>query len=80
MRLHSQNEHRIPHTDGSRDASMESSENACVFKTQERHWFRLKRYLCSQRLCLYLCSKKTPCGAFLLGIVPHIPILTDAYR
>ena len=30
--------------------------------------------------CLYLCSKKTPCGAFLLGIVPHIPILTDAYR
>nr|DAF29993.1 MAG TPA: hypothetical protein [Caudoviricetes sp.] len=29
---------------------------------------------------MYLCSKKTPCGAFLLGIVPHIPILTDAYR
>ena len=30
--------------------------------------------------CLYLCSKKAPCGAFLFGIVPHIFILTDAYR
>ena len=28
----------------------------------------------------YLCSKKAPCGAFLFGIVPHIFILTDAYR
>ncbi len=35
MRLHSQNEHRITETDGSRDASMESSENASIFKTQE---------------------------------------------
>ena len=25
----------LPHTDGSRDASMESSENASIFKTQE---------------------------------------------
>lgn len=30
--------------------------------------------------CLYLCSKKAPCRAFLFGIVPHIFILTDAYR
>ena len=35
MRLRSQNEHRIPHTDGSRDASMESIEKASIFKTQE---------------------------------------------
>ena len=29
---------------------MESSENASIFKTQECHWFRLKRYLCSQMI------------------------------
>ena len=79
MRLRSQNEHRIPHTDGSRDAGMESSENASIFKTQECHWFRLKRYLCSQRLFVSV-QQKDPVWGLLLGIVPHIPILTDAYR
>lgn len=57
-------QHRIPHTDGSRDASMESSENACVFKTQERHWFRLKRYLCSQRLFVSVQQKDPVWGLF----------------
>jgi hypothetical protein len=30
--------------------------------------------------CLYLCSKKAPCGAFLFGIAPRISILADTYR
>lgn len=64
MRLHSQNEHRIPHTDGSRDAGMESSENASIFKTQECHWFRLKRYLCSQRLFVSVQQKDPVWGFF----------------
>lgn len=64
MRLHSQNEHRIPHTDGSRDAGMESSENASIFKTQECHWFRLKRHLCSQRLFVSVQQKDPVWGLF----------------
>ena len=34
----------------------------------------------SPKECLYLCSKKAPCGAFLFGIAPHISILADTYR
>lgn len=30
--------------------------------------------------CLYLCSKKAPCGAFLFGIAPRISILADTCR
>ena len=65
MRLHSQNEHRIPHTNGSRDASMESSENASIFKTQECLWFRLKRYHCIQRLFVSVQQKSPVWGLFV---------------
>ncbi len=30
--------------------------------------------------CLYLYSKKAPCGAFLFGIAPRVSILADTYR
>ena len=34
----------------------------------------------SPKECLYLCSKKAPCGTFLFGIAPHVSILADTYR
>ena len=58
---------------------MESSENASIFKTQECHWFRLKRYLCIQRVFVSV-QQKAPCRAFLFSIAPRISILTDTYR
>ena len=61
----SQDQHRIPHTDGSRDASMESSENASIFKTQECLWFRLKRYHCIQRLFVSVQQKSPVWGLFV---------------
>lgn len=56
---------RVPHTDGSRDASMESSENASIFKTQECHWFRLKRYLFIQRVFVSVQQKSPVWGLFV---------------
>ena len=38
---------------------MESSENASIFKTQECHWFRLKRYLCIQSVFVSV-QQKSP--------------------
>lgn len=58
-------QHSIPHTDGSRDASTESSENASIFKTQECHWFRLKRYLCIQRVFVSV-QQKSPVKGFFV--------------
>lgn len=55
----------LPHTDGSRDASMESSENASIFKTQECLWFRLKRYHCIQRLFVSVQQKSPVWGLFV---------------
>ena len=58
-------QHSIPHADGSRDASMESSENASIFKTQECLWFRLKRYHCIQRLFVSVQQKSPVWGLFV---------------
>ena len=44
---------------------MESSENASIFKTQECHWFRLKRYLFIQRVFVSVQQKSPVCGLFV---------------
>ena len=61
----SQDQHRIPHTDGSRDAGMESSENASIFKAQECHWFRLEFCLCIQRVFVSVQQKSPVWGLFV---------------
>lgn len=63
--FHVSDKHSVPHTDGSRDASMESSENASIFKTQECLWFRLKRYHCIQRLFVSVQQKSPVWGLFV---------------
>lgn len=57
-------QHSIPHTDGSRDADVESSENASIFKTQECHWFRLEFCLCIQRVFVSVQQKSPVWGLF----------------
>ena len=61
----SDDQHRIPHTDGSRDAGMESSENASIFKTQKCHWFRLEFCLCIQRVFVSVQQKSPVWGLFV---------------
>lgn len=58
-------QHSIPHTDGSRDAGMESSENASIFKTQKCHWFRLEFCLCIQRVFVSVQQKSPVWGLFV---------------
>lgn len=58
-------QHRIPHTDGSRDADMESSENASIFKTRECHRFRLECCLFTQRVFVSVQQKSPVWGLFV---------------
>nr|DAL09574.1 MAG TPA_asm: hypothetical protein [Caudoviricetes sp.] len=61
----SKNQHRIPHTDGSRDAGMESGENTSIFKAQECHWFHLEFCLCIQRVFVSVQQKSPVWGLFV---------------
>ena len=58
-------QHSIPHTDGSRDADMESSENASIFKTRECHRFRLECCLFTQRVFVSVQQKSPVWGLFV---------------